>query len=91
MTTTKPVKMNKTDVIETKSGKIQGYIDNGIHVFKGIPYTEPPIGDLRFKPPADKRPWNGVLDATEYGPYAFQWGDFLQLFLDVHPKKVKIV
>ncbi len=64
--------MIKTDIIETKSGKIQGYIDSGIHIFKGIPYAEPPIEDLRFKPPVDKKPWNGVCNATEYGPDAFQ-------------------
>ena len=39
----------KTDIIETKSGKVQGYSENGIEIFKGIPYVEAPIGELRFK------------------------------------------
>lgn len=65
--------MEKTEIIETKSGKIQGYIENGVSIFKGIPYAEPPIGELRFKPPVAKTPWGeDVLEATHYGACAFQ-------------------
>ncbi len=64
--------MNKTEIITTSTGKIQGYISEGIQIFKGIPFAEPPIGDLRFKPPVKKEPWEDVLEATEYGPYAYQ-------------------
>ena len=64
--------MNKTVIIETKSGKIQGYKENEIEVFKGIPYAEPPIDDLRFSPPVAKKQWNKILDATKYGHCAFQ-------------------
>ncbi|MHA2218882.1 MAG: carboxylesterase/lipase family protein [Candidatus Hodarchaeales archaeon] len=64
--------MTKTSVIETKSGKIQGYSENGIEIFKGIPFAEPPIEDLRFSPPVKKKPWDGVFDATKYGPCAYQ-------------------
>ncbi len=64
--------MNKTVIIETKSGKIQGYIENGIEIFKGVPYGEPPIDDLRFSPPVAKKQWDEVLDTTEYGHCAFQ-------------------
>ena len=59
-------------IIETKSGKVKGYNEKGVEVYKGIPYAEPPIGDLRFRPPVAKEPWDGVLDATKYGSYAFQ-------------------
>ncbi|XP_077979960.1 pyrethroid hydrolase Ces2a-like [Glandiceps talaboti] len=34
-----------------------------VHVYKGIPYAEPPIGDLRFRPPVPKSPWRGIYDA----------------------------
>lgn len=64
--------MNKTVIIETKSGKIQGYKENGIEIFKGIPYAEPPIDDLRFSPPVAKKKWHGILVATEYGHCAYQ-------------------
>lgn len=64
--------MEKTKIIETKSGNVQGYIENKIHVFKGIPYAEPPINDLRFQAPVDKTSWEGVREAIEYGPAEFQ-------------------
>ncbi|CAG4978999.1 unnamed protein product [Colias eurytheme] len=44
--------------------------------FKGIPYAEPPIGDLRFKAPKPKQPWTGVRQATEHGPICFQYDVF---------------
>jgi len=59
-------------IIETKLGKVQGYSENDVEVYKGIPYGEPPIGDLRFRPPVAKKPWDGVLEAKEYGSFAFQ-------------------
>ncbi|GAI72895.1 unnamed protein product, partial [marine sediment metagenome] len=64
--------MNKTVIIETKSGKIQGIKENGLEIFKGIPYGEPPIGDLRFSPPVAKNNWDDVLETTKYGFCAFQ-------------------
>ncbi|KAK5638330.1 hypothetical protein RI129_012625 [Pyrocoelia pectoralis] len=33
--------------------------------FTGIPYAEPPVGELRFKPPIPAKQWEGVLDATK--------------------------
>ncbi|MFX0152786.1 MAG: carboxylesterase/lipase family protein, partial [Candidatus Hodarchaeota archaeon] len=64
--------MEKNIVADTKLGKVRGYRTRGVLKFKGIPYAAPPIGDLRFSPPAPRQPWNGVLDATEYGPIAPQ-------------------
>ncbi|MHA2288207.1 MAG: carboxylesterase/lipase family protein [Promethearchaeota archaeon] len=59
--------MKKTDIVETITGKLRGSLENGLHVFKGIPYAQPPIGDLRFKDTVQKEPWDGVLEATEFG------------------------
>ncbi|MGR0320575.1 carboxylesterase/lipase family protein [Agromyces sp. ZXT2-3] len=42
--------------------------------FLGIPFAEPPVGDLRFAAPVPARPWEGVRDALEHGPTA-QRGD----------------
>ena len=59
-------------IVNTKYGKIQGYTENGLNIFKGIPYAEAPIGELRFSPPIAKKPWDGILKTLEYGPCAYQ-------------------
>ncbi|ACL38414.1 Carboxylesterase type B [Pseudarthrobacter chlorophenolicus A6] len=43
-----------------------------VHRFLGIPYAQPPSGDLRFHPPAALPGWTGEVDATGYGPAAPQ-------------------
>jgi para-nitrobenzyl esterase len=40
---------------------------SGILAFKGIPFAEPPLGHLRWRPSLPAAPWNGVLNATEFG------------------------
>ncbi len=68
--------MEKKLIIETKQGKIEGYERQGIKKFKGIPFAEPPIGDLRFKPSIPKEPWSSVLDCTKFGPVVPQRESF---------------
>jgi len=55
-------------VVETKEGPVQGFISNGVTEFLGIPYAEPPVGNLRWQPPKDRAPWTNVLKTTEFGP-----------------------
>ncbi|XP_038219763.1 esterase FE4-like [Zerene cesonia] len=45
--------------------------------FKGIPYAEPPVGDLRFKAPKPRTPWIGVREAKEHGPESCQYNILL--------------
>jgi para-nitrobenzyl esterase len=57
-----------TTVVETKEGALQGVLDdNGVTVFRGIPYAAPPIGDLRFRPPRPAEPWSGVRVCDTFG------------------------
>jgi para-nitrobenzyl esterase len=79
--------MEKTAIIETKSGKIQGYMEDDIHVFKGVPFAAPPIEDLRFSPPIDAEPWDDVLETTEYSPWALQGFSPLELLLGKPPSQ----
>ena len=53
--------MERTKIIDTKAGKIQGIKDDGIEIFKGIPYTERIVGDLRFKPSVPAKRFQGVF------------------------------
>ncbi|WP_158602057.1 carboxylesterase/lipase family protein [Pararobbsia silviterrae] len=50
----------------------QGTVDSGFSVFKGIPYAQPPVGDLRWKPPVPAEKNTAVVDATRYGPASAQ-------------------
>src|SRR4051794_38950674 len=56
-------------VATTKAGNVQGYVDNGINVFKGIPYGED-TARRRFMAALPAKPWTGVRDATNWGPQA---------------------
>ncbi len=58
--------------VETKEGPVKGFLVNGVAVFLGIPYAEPPVGNLRWKPSKKHAPWTNVLKATAYGPTCAQ-------------------
>ena len=59
-------------IAETAFGKIRGVDNNGIKIFKGIPYGASTAGTNRFMPPADPADWSGVRDALAYGHSAPQ-------------------
>ena len=60
-------------VVTTSAGRVRGQeISDGILSWRGIPYAEPPVGDLRFRPPRPPRPWAGVHDATACSARAIQ-------------------
>jgi carboxylesterase type B len=66
-----PVPQPAAPIATTTSGKVRGYVDQEINIFKGIPYG----GDTakrRFQAPGPPDPWNGVRDATAFGPIAPQ-------------------
>ena len=46
--------------------------DNGVRVYKGIPYAAPPVGEFRWKAPQSVRPWTGVRDSTRPGAACVQ-------------------
>jgi para-nitrobenzyl esterase len=53
-------------VVRTESGLVSGF-GGSVRVFKGIPYAAPPVGDLRWRPPAPPLPWQGVRRADAFG------------------------
>ncbi|MFN7622202.1 MAG: carboxylesterase/lipase family protein, partial [Acidobacteriota bacterium] len=54
-------------IVETTSGRVSGFIRNGIHTFKGIPYGGPVSGAGRFQPPVKPMPWAGVRSSMQFG------------------------
>jgi para-nitrobenzyl esterase len=58
--------------VSTPTGAIQGSIEGALRVFKGIPYAKPPVGPMRWKPPAPLEAWTGVRKATAFGAACVQ-------------------
>jgi para-nitrobenzyl esterase len=60
-------------VVTTKYGKISGVKQDGYTVFKGVRYAKPPVGELRFAPPAEPEPWEGIQRADTFGKMCAQF------------------
>ncbi|QIB47594.1 carboxylesterase/lipase family protein [Streptomyces aureoverticillatus] len=60
--------------VRTPAVALGGTRESGVAVFRGIPYAEPPVGPLRFAAPRPVRGWDGVREATAYGPPPPQGG-----------------
>ena len=59
-------------IAETTFGRIRGVDNDGIKIFKAIPYGASTAGPNRFMPPAEPADWSGVRDALAYGHSAPQ-------------------
>lgn len=60
--------------INTPSGRLRGAIcaDGKVARFLGVPYAQPPLGELRWRAPQKMAPWRGTGDATKFGPASLQ-------------------
>ncbi|MGE7612596.1 carboxylesterase/lipase family protein [Paenibacillus sp. NPDC101420] len=59
----------------TSYGKLQGREEDGVNVWRGIPFAAPPVGELRFRAPQPPEAWSGIRDASEFGPVSHQPAD----------------
>ncbi|KAJ8959087.1 hypothetical protein NQ318_022344 [Aromia moschata] len=84
-------------LVTTPSGQLRGAtitsrLGRTIYSFRGIRYAEPPVGDLRFKPPVAVEEWEGVYNATEDAPLCPQpWDNPISedcLFVNVYSTKL---
>jgi para-nitrobenzyl esterase len=58
--------------LHTPSGLLQGTMEDGITVYKGIPFAAPPLGGLRWRAPESRAEWTGVRDASKFAPVCIQ-------------------
>jgi para-nitrobenzyl esterase len=58
--------------VDPPAGPVQGVRADGTVQFRGIPYAEPPVGDLRWRPPVAQPAWTGLRDASRFGPQCAQ-------------------
>ncbi|XP_055958983.1 cholinesterase 1 isoform X2 [Patella vulgata] len=62
------VRVQAQPAILTTHGRVEGFrqtvMDIDVDTYYGIPFALPPVGDLRFQPPVDVRPWNDTRNAT---------------------------
>ena len=63
--------------ITVKEGILRGIVEDGVKIFRGVPYAKPPVGELRWKDPVPPAKWFGVRSAERYSAGALQW-DFLE-------------
>ncbi|OMP32833.1 carboxylesterase/lipase family protein [Mangrovimonas sp. DI 80] len=69
-----PGTFNSSDniIANTAYGKIKGYHQEGVSIFKGVPYAGKVSGERRFLTPDKLKPWTGIKDATQLGPPSIQ-------------------
>ena len=58
--------------VEVAGGWVQGTSENGLAVYRGIPFAAPPVGDLRWRAPQPAAKWDGVRQAVKFGPRPIQ-------------------
>ncbi len=61
---------------KTVNGTVEGISSSGISIFRGIPFAQPPVGDLRWKAPQPVKNWEGVRKAYQFGDRAMQTAAF---------------
>jgi len=61
--------------IKVDGGLLQGTIENGLTVYKGIPFAAPPVGELRWRAPQPAAKWEGVKLADKFAPGPIQGGN----------------
>mgnify|MGYP001289949918 FL=1 len=69
------VNKERINRVATERGILEGAwseVDSSIGVFRGIPYAQPPIGELRWRAPQGLASWTGVRSAKKFGAACWQ-------------------
>jgi len=65
----------QTAAVKVEEGLVQGTIEDGLSVYKGIPFAAPPVGDLRWKAPQPAAKWEGIRQVNKFAPGPMQGGN----------------
>lgn len=68
--------MASAQLVRTVSGVVKGSETEGVLSFRGIPFAAPPVGPLRWRPPAPPAPWTEVRNADQFSPICVQPGAY---------------
>jgi para-nitrobenzyl esterase len=60
--------------VKVEAGLLQGTSENGLSVYRGIPFAAPPVGDLRWRSPRPAAKWQGLKPADKFSPRCYQGG-----------------
>ena len=74
------VKAQLGTIVSYKDGQVEGIDSSGVKIFRGVPFAQPPVGQLRWKAPQPVIPWKGVLNAKQFAPDPMQhnaYGDIV--------------
>ncbi len=58
--------------VRVEGGLVQGAVEDGLTVYRGIPFAAPPVGDLRWRAPQPVVKWDGVKDTVKFAPACVQ-------------------
>jgi para-nitrobenzyl esterase len=58
--------------VKVESGLVQGTVEDGLAIYRGIPYAAAPVGNLRWRAPQRAPTWDSVRSASEYGRACLQ-------------------
>lgn len=68
---------DKGPIVKTAQGTLEGKaLPQDVHMFLGVPYAAPPVGDLRWKAPQKPAAWKGIREATQYGHRCYQFTSY---------------
>ncbi|WP_262422743.1 carboxylesterase family protein [Brevundimonas denitrificans] len=67
-----PVSAHDAPVVQAPAGSVRGEALDGVAAFRGIPYAEAPTGRMRWRAPVTAAGWDGVRDASRFGPACHQ-------------------
>jgi para-nitrobenzyl esterase len=58
--------------VKVEGGLLAGTLEDGLAVYRGIPFAAPPVGDLRWRAPQPAAKWEGVRQAAKFAPGCMQ-------------------